>query len=139
LLRPRFGNELTYSTNIVAVVVFMPSETKAGATTPEALSVQDTDTSSDMEESVPVSVQASQDAKTTLDPSESDAKNLDEIDQNDHDPLLTQGNEESSSEQSPPFVFWGGKKLSTSSRHEAVTPLKERSRFPQLIVIARCA
>jgi len=83
---------------------------KAGATTPEASSVQDTAASSDMEESVVVPVQASQDAKTALDPLDSNTKNLDETDQNDHEPLLTQGNEESSSEQAPPFVFRGGEK-----------------------------
>ena len=70
----------------------MPSEMKAGATTPEALSVKDTATSSDMEESVAVPGQASQDVKTALDPSDSDTENLDETDQNDHEPLLTQGN-----------------------------------------------
>ena len=104
------ANELANSTDIAAVVVIMPSEMKAGATTPEALSVQDTAASSDMEESAAVPGQASQDVKPALDPSDSDTENLDETDQNDHEPLLTQGIEESSSEQPPPFVFRGGEK-----------------------------
>ena len=129
------ANELADNTDITAIVVIMPSEMKAGTTTPEALSVQDTAASSDMEESVAVPGQASQDVKTALDPSDSDTENLDETDQNDHEPLLTQGNEESSSEQAPPFVFRGGessahprkKRQTLCSRGAATFPNQLRS------------
>ena len=64
-------------------------------------SIQDTADSSNIEESVLVSVQVSQDAQATFDPSGNDAKHLDETDQNDLKPLLAQGNEESLTKQSP--------------------------------------